>query len=228
MTSTIDSLAKVLKDETRRKIIIALKEKGSLTYTDLMESLDILSTGTLNYHLKVLGDLLEKDETERYVLSEKGKLASRLLTDFPGQNYSTPNMRRLKFLWFFSAIIFTVTGFVIWYGMNVPIYRLIYVIIVAQLSAAFFYYIRSRPEKTGRIFWIAIGVFVIGGALWLALQGFMKETGFRLQLLGLTGNTGDDLFALISFIVLWSLGGFVGDRIGKKLHYRVLLYQGLV
>jgi hypothetical protein len=219
---------KFLKDETRRKIILALNEKDRLTYTDLMESLDILSTGTLNYHLKVLGDLLEKDEAERYILSEKGKLASRLLTDFPEQNGSIPNIRRLKFFWVFSAIILTVTGLVIWNEMNVPIYRLINVIIVAQLSAAFFYYIRTKPEKTGRIFWIAIGVFVIGGALWLALQVFMKETGFRLQLMGLTGNTGDDLFALISFIVLWVLGGFVGDRIGKKLRYKVVLYQSAV
>ena len=89
MTSTIDSFAKILKDETRRKIILELNQKGSLTYTDLMENLDILSTGTLNYHLKVLADLLKKDETEGYVLSEKGKLASRLLTDFPEQNVST-------------------------------------------------------------------------------------------------------------------------------------------
>ena len=105
-----------------------------MTYTDLMESLDIMSTGTLNYHLKVLGDLLGKDETERYVLSEKGKLASRLLTEFPEQNGCTPNVRRLKFLWVFSAIILTVTGLVIWYAMNAPIYRLIYVII-AKVSA---------------------------------------------------------------------------------------------
>ena len=88
MTSTIDSLHRILKDETRRKIILAINKKGSLTYTELMEILDILSTGTLNYHLKVLGDLLEKDKAERYVLSEKGKLASRLLTEFPQQNSS--------------------------------------------------------------------------------------------------------------------------------------------
>ena len=225
MTSTIDSLHKILKDETRRKIIRALSEKGSLTYTDLMDSLNIVSTGTLNYHLKVLGNLLEKDETERYVLSEKGKLASRLLTEFPEQNISSPDKRKLKAIWLVYAIILTITGLVIWYAMNVPIYRLITIIIVAQLSAAFMYYIRAKPEKTGRIFWIAVGVAVIGGAFWFVLQVFMKETGFRLQLLGLTGTTGDDLFALISLIVLWTLGGFVGDWIGKKRKYKVLLYQ---
>jgi len=227
MTSTIGSLHKILKDETRRKIILTLNGKGSLTYTDLMESLGILSTGTLNYHLKVLGDLLKKDATERYILSEKGKLASRLLTDFPEQNGSSTNIGRLKVIWIFSAAIFTVTGLIMWYVQNVPIYRLIIILIIAQMSAAFLYYIRVKPDKTGRIFWIAIGVTVIGGVFWFMLQVFMKETGFRLQLLFLTGTTGDDLFALISLIVLWVLGGFVGDLIGRKRKYKVLLYSGL-
>ncbi len=60
--SGIDSLHKILKDPTRRKAILLLND-GSLTYTELMDKLDIISTGTLNYHLKVLGDLVEKDET---------------------------------------------------------------------------------------------------------------------------------------------------------------------
>jgi hypothetical protein len=37
----------------------------------------------MNYHLKVLGDLLQKNEEGRYLLSEKGRLASRLLLEFP-------------------------------------------------------------------------------------------------------------------------------------------------
>jgi DNA-binding transcriptional ArsR family regulator len=226
MTSTIDSLHKILKDETRRKIIRELSEKGSLTYTDLMESLNIVSTGTLNYHLKVLGNLLEKDEAERYVLSEKGKLAYRLLTEFPEQNGSTLNKRRrLKVIWVFCSVILTIIALVTGYELNVPIYRVIIALIVAQVGSAFLYYIQVKPEKTGRIFWIALGVFVIGGVFWLVLQVFMKETGFRLQLLDLTGTAGDDLFALISLIVLWTLGGFAGDWIGKKLKYKVLLYS---
>ena len=51
-----------------------------------METLGIGSTGTLNYHLKVLGDLLEKTDSGQYRLSEKGKLASRFLTEFSEQD----------------------------------------------------------------------------------------------------------------------------------------------
>ena len=76
-------------------------------------------------------------------------------------------------------------------------------LIVAQVGSAFLYYIRAKPEKTGRIFWITLGISVIGGVFWLLLQVLMKETGFRFQLLGLAGTAGDDLFALISLVVLW-------------------------
>jgi len=86
MSSGFASLHKILKDETRRKIILLLNDKGSLSYTDLMDTLGIVSTGTLNYHLKVLGDLLTRNEAGQYMLTEKGKLASRILLEFPEEN----------------------------------------------------------------------------------------------------------------------------------------------
>jgi DNA-binding transcriptional ArsR family regulator len=82
MSSDIASLHKILKDETRSRILLLLNEKGSLSYTDLMGALGIGSTGTLNYHLKILGDLLSKSEEGLYSLTERGKLASRLLTEY--------------------------------------------------------------------------------------------------------------------------------------------------
>ena len=48
MSSTLESLHKILKDETRRKIVLLLNDKGSLDYTDLTGSLNGVSTGTLN------------------------------------------------------------------------------------------------------------------------------------------------------------------------------------
>lgn len=83
MGSAIDALHRILKDETRRKIILLLREKESLSYVDLMKALGITNTGKMNYHLKVLGDLLSKKDDGQYVLSEKGVLASRLLVEFP-------------------------------------------------------------------------------------------------------------------------------------------------
>lgn len=84
---------KILKDGTRRKIILLLNEKGTLSYTDLMETLGFLTTGLLNYHLKVLDDLIIKNETGQYTLTEKGKLASRLMLEFPEENRKQLGMK---------------------------------------------------------------------------------------------------------------------------------------
>ena len=61
MTSTIDSLHKILKDETRRKIILELNEKGSVSYTDLMESLGYCKYRNAKLSLESVRRLLEKD-----------------------------------------------------------------------------------------------------------------------------------------------------------------------
>jgi DNA-binding transcriptional ArsR family regulator len=83
MNSGISSLHKILKDETRQKIISLLNEKNSLGYSELMEATKAGSTGLLNYHLKVLGSLITKNEAGQYQLTEKGKLASKLMLEFP-------------------------------------------------------------------------------------------------------------------------------------------------
>jgi DNA-binding transcriptional ArsR family regulator len=77
------SLHKVLSDPTRRSILEVLAEKEALGYTEMMTILGVTNTGRLNYHLKVLGDLLSKDESGMYHLSERGRLAANLLTTFP-------------------------------------------------------------------------------------------------------------------------------------------------
>jgi DNA-binding transcriptional ArsR family regulator len=69
MSSGIASLHKILKDESRRSIILLLNEKGSLSYTELLDASDTGSTGLLNYHLKVLDDLLSKNGNGKYILS---------------------------------------------------------------------------------------------------------------------------------------------------------------
>jgi DNA-binding transcriptional ArsR family regulator len=48
MSAGIASLHKILKDETRRKIILQLHEEGSLSYVDLMKAIGIANTGKMN------------------------------------------------------------------------------------------------------------------------------------------------------------------------------------
>jgi hypothetical protein len=77
-----ESLSEVLKNPIRRKIVLFLYGKESVSYVDLMNAVEITNTGKFNYHLKVLGDLIEKDEDGKYGLSEKGLLAVQFLQKF--------------------------------------------------------------------------------------------------------------------------------------------------
>ena len=68
----------ILKDDTRARILELFEQRG-LGYVELQNLLGITHTGKLNYDLKVLGDLVSKDEqTGQYSFSEKGKVAVTL------------------------------------------------------------------------------------------------------------------------------------------------------
>jgi hypothetical protein len=62
---------------------MALSERGSLSYVDLMNLVEAANTGKFNYHLKILGDLIEKNRDGKYVLTEKGQLTVQFLQKFP-------------------------------------------------------------------------------------------------------------------------------------------------
>jgi glucan phosphoethanolaminetransferase (alkaline phosphatase superfamily) len=79
----LESLYKIIKHPIRRKIVLSLLERKELAYMDLMNSVEVENTGKLNYHLKILSDLIEKNDDGRYSLTEKGHLASQLLLSFP-------------------------------------------------------------------------------------------------------------------------------------------------
>lgn len=98
MSVSISNLHGVLKDQTRRRILTVLKESGPLTYTELLGVLETTHTGRLNYHLKVLGDLITKEETDtsRYKLTEKGEVAFSMLSGFVPARGGMPNSLQLN------------------------------------------------------------------------------------------------------------------------------------
>jgi DNA-binding transcriptional ArsR family regulator len=83
MTVELSGLHKILKDPTRREILKCLNDKGPLPYVELMGLAKVTNTGRFNYHLKVLGDLIEKLGDGRYNLTERGRLAAQMLDEFP-------------------------------------------------------------------------------------------------------------------------------------------------
>ncbi len=89
MTVEFSALHKILKDPTRREILKCLNDKGPLPYGELMGLAKVTNTGRFNYHLKVLGGLIEKLADGRYSSTERGRLAVQMLDEFPERTVQT-------------------------------------------------------------------------------------------------------------------------------------------
>ena len=85
-----ESFNEVLKHPIRRRVIFALAGNKSLSYVELLNITETSNTGKFNYHLKILGDLIAKDENGKYYLTEKGQLALEFLQKFPEKKLEPP------------------------------------------------------------------------------------------------------------------------------------------
>jgi hypothetical protein len=70
----------VLGHPLRRQLIKVLGEKLTMSFTDLKSTLNV-SVGTLYYNLDLLKGIVEQNVNKKYVLTNKGKLAYRLLVE---------------------------------------------------------------------------------------------------------------------------------------------------
>lgn len=231
MTAQIGNLHKILKDQTRRNIILLLNSKTSLTYTELMEEMGFTTTGLLNYHLKALGDLLEKNEAGQYSLSEKGKIASRLLLEFP-----EPTQVKLKPKWWgtfwkstaialaASLVINTVLYIYGWFSLQQFIQQ--GALAVGGLGIAYMLMhigqevISDKAKlRLARICYIALGMsgfgLLFGLTVWKLLVAANVFGGVLLS------GPVEDITTCVSYFGGYILGAFIGNWAGKKMHYRL-------
>ena len=54
----------ILSHPFRRRVLLLLENEGYIQYTDLMERLGLETTGQLNFHLKKIGSLIDKEKKE--------------------------------------------------------------------------------------------------------------------------------------------------------------------
>ena len=228
MDSGIGSLHKILKNETRRKIIILLNEKGELSYTDLMETLGFVTTGRLNYHLKVLGELLSKNEIGQYSLTEKGKLASKLLLEFPE---NTVNGGQGKLKWWQTGRLWqgVFVGFIIVIVLGLLFHFTGHVVggVIGGITAAV---IAKGGTLRGMLAGGLVGIF--GGIIIIVVTvaGSRVFVGIVSMFSLLFGVFGDSLGRLHGLWILGiaaitlaafgaiasTIGGFIGGLISKK------------
>jgi DNA-binding HxlR family transcriptional regulator len=225
MDSELASLHKILKDRTRSKIILLLNEKGNLTYSELMNTLGISSTGTLNYHLKVINDLVMKKEDGQYVLTEKGKLAARLLFEFSDAKsqfqIDTEFPRWYIILGIVSSLVYLGIALTLYVARIMSFSRMILTASIAALVLITF--IITDKSRTIRAKWtpkrqmlaseiwiimfsalISSTVFMVGGSILLfGLENLLRS--FEIQFVFPFFWWG-----IISFTVGPVIGGFIG------------------
>lgn len=212
------SLHKVLKDKMNRQMIRLLNEKEALTYIELMDALNI-TTGMLNYHLKVLNDFLVKNTDEKYALSEKGKIAYLTLKNLPEK---TGIALKWKIIWGTLVISLIMVISYAWSISNFQLFpRLITLLLFALFIPLIIYHREVNSMFTGRLIYIIIGVCVLGVVLWLLSWIFANAIQLRAQ-----STVRFDLFLITSLIVCLIIGGLVGELIGKKMQYKLPIFQG--
>lgn len=235
MSSNIADLHKFLKDETRRRIVILLHEQESLSYVDLMKALGIVNTGKMNYHLKVLSDLLTKTEDGKYTLTEKGKLASQLLLEFPDKKvYYQTEPRLPRWLTIMTIVVATIfmIGFVAIYirGIIDSSRFILYEFIAGSTIIIFLISLHGgrirakwslkRQMSVNKIMYIVFyalagtSVCLLGGSLLLySFQTLLQSIGVPFVLFSPV------YWFIISFVLGPIIGGYTGYLLYKRSRY---------
>jgi DNA-binding HxlR family transcriptional regulator len=185
MTSESENVLKVLSSPTRRTIMRQISEKGSATYTEIMQVLNLdpsLMSGTFNYHLKELHEsgLVERTNGE-YRITDLGKRALILVDqvakdtkiDQYGVLSAVMSMSPRQELRLFMNQIGMIVGFVLMIFSFIPFSRLF-------RSLGFGLGDISFPIAV--IFWIGAISFPISVVLFIRTSSNVLEiiTKFRL------------------------------------------------
>jgi len=79
LEDVIDEVLSALANTTRRAIVRALAEGGSMTFAELMRVCNVRDSSTMKHHLAKLGRLVKKLENGSYALTPIGYEAFKLL-----------------------------------------------------------------------------------------------------------------------------------------------------
>lgn len=199
-----DELYKVLRHPIREKIIILLHNRGSMSYSELKNELNI-EPGKLYYHLGILKNLVSQDKDKRYFLTDLGEYAYTLLTSSSVSDEFIPLLRkgfRGRFFLFLSGEP------LIRYLYNVPHRHLVESLLIVLFGS-----------------WIVSRVKLNPVLLFLLKYPF-KSMPFS-YLVSFKGSTLIIVSFIINFIVVYSLSILLSALIFKKYAGNLSLFVGV-
>ena len=122
-----------------------------------------------------------------------------------------------KPLWMAVLLITIASGVVGYLLLHVPLERTVGGVALTFLMIGIAYYIRVRPSmRVNRALYILLGITPIGFILWIiwAVSGIGRL---------ITNMVGALPSLLMSWIVCYGIGAFIGDWIGRRRNYRLPL-----
>ena len=109
---TYTTIFKAMQHPIRRRILRMISEKPS-TYTEIQRDLNI-DNGLLNYHLEALSSLINKNEEEKYTLSEFGRAGLGLIQRVEEPVINMPRKRQSVLINMLSIAIIVILSFSVW------------------------------------------------------------------------------------------------------------------
>ena len=201
----------VLRDKTRAKML-GLLEQNELSYSELQDRLGISHTGTLNYHLKVLGDLIMKTESSgKYSLSEKGKVAASLLRRF--ETETSPSIK-VKWLVVWMLIVGTAVA-ILGYLAGSFGFEVLGLSILGTIAAAgALYFGPGVWEKRARLAYPIVYGLIFGAVLFFSVNFLLYDVIAMPSFVQMDAGYRELLTMPPSYLVAGYLGYWLGKRRG--------------
>jgi hypothetical protein len=141
--------------------------------------------------------------------------------NLPNQNDQKPSKPKWwKPFWILTAISMVGSGVFSYFFLHTEFVRIIFYEILFSLVLGGAYYFRVRPsKKVNKIVFILFGITPIGFGLWIIYAVMCGLSNF-CQFLNNLRPYG--VWLNLTFqIILFIIGGFIGNWIGKKRDYRI-------
>jgi DNA-binding transcriptional ArsR family regulator len=222
MTTESEDVLKALSSSTRRTIMRQISERGSATYTEIMQVLDLdpsLMSGKFNYHLKELNEvgLIEKTNGE-YMITDLGKRALILVdqvakeakVDQYGVLSAVMSMSPTKELELFMSQIGFMIGIMLTILSVAPL--------LMNYGGGFLFYMSVGAASAGTIVFLASGVKMVGIIRKLKV-GFSALLFLSSNWFFIRSPNRNNFF----IITLFAIGSFVSLTLGFLLPYSGVL-----
>jgi uncharacterized RDD family membrane protein YckC len=171
---SVSKILSVLAHPLRREILLTLSDKGECSFTDLLNVAKV-DTGKLSFHLRALSSFTEQTSTGKYILSNAGENAVRVIMDVESWAEVADVSKKSSYL---PLASFQRRFFA--YLVDLTIILLITVVIMFPQSFHILTTNVLSPDLSAVIF-ITVGLFWVYSTL---LEGFNGQT-LGKRLLGL-------------------------------------------